>query len=587
MAAATASPNIKGSIEKRKSAADSLDPVTGETISMHCQRRRSNLIQDRSSFVGHWQLLNKFIIPRAARFFVSEKNQTGAKRNAAIINNCATLALRTAQAGMMSGITSPSRPWFKLSTSQNDLNKKQTVKLWLDKVRQLMVEIFLKSNLYTTLPLVYKDLLVFGTSCFALMEDDDDVIRCYHFPIGSYVLSTCYRGNVTGVIRDFQMTVDKVVKQFGLENCSQMVQDNFRLKQLDASVNVTHVVEENPDADPARLESEYLPFRSIYYETANKMGKLLSLKGVHEFVCMAPRWEVTGEDTWGISPAMDVLGDVMQLQTQEKRGLQLLDMLVQPPRNVPSSLRNEYIGTLAGENNFVGDGPNSPKVETAYVPNPNLQHLGMSIQQVEQRIKHGLFEDLFLMIDSIERGNVTATEIQARQQEKMMAMGPVLERMNDELLDPIIKRTYGIMERAGLIPLPPQELQDKPIVVEYVSIMAQAMKLQGVVSVERLVGFVGSVGNTRPDALDKLNTDETIDAYADMVGTPPQLVNDMDTVKKIRDARAAQQQQAQALAAAQQAATTAKTMADTQTSTPSMLQSMAGVLGQAGPQAGV
>jgi hypothetical protein len=166
-------------------------------------------------------------------------------------------------------------------------------------------------------------------------------------------------------------------------------------------------------------------------------------------------------------------------------------------------------------------------------------------------------------------------------------MGPVLERMNDELLDPIIKRTYGIMERAGLIPLPPQELQDKPIVVEYVSIMAQAMKLQGVVSVERLVGFVGSVGNTRPDALDKLNTDETIDAYADMVGTPPQLVNDMDTVKKIRDARAAQQAQAQQLAAAQQAATTAKTMADTQTSTPSMLQSMAGVLGQAGPQAGV
>ncbi len=566
---------------------DTIDPRTGESIYQYCQRRRSNLIQTRSSFVPHWQLLNKFIIPRSARFFVSEKNQTGTKRNASIINNCATLALRTAQAGMMSGITSPSRPWFKLSTSQGKLNKKQTVKVWLDEVRQLMVEVFLKSNLYTTLPLVYKDLLVFGTSCFALMEDDDDVIRCYHFPIGSYVLSTCYRGNVTGVIRDFSMTVDQLVRQFGLEACSDAVKDNWRMKQLDNEVKVTHCIEENPAGDPGKLESKYLPFRSVYYETGNKTGQLLSHKGVHEFVCMAPRWEVTGEDTWGVSPGMDVLGDVMQLQTQEKRGLQLLDMLVQPPRNVPSALRNEYIGTLAGENNFIGDGPNSPKVEPAYIPNPNLQHLGMSIQQVEARIKRGLFEDLFLMIDSIERGNVTATEIQARQQEKMMAMGPVLERMNDELLDPIIKRTYGIMERAGLLPVPPPELQDQPIVVEYVSIMAQAMKLQGVVSVERLVGFVGAMGNTRPDALDKLNTDETIDAYADMVGTPPQLVNDDDTVKKIRDARAAQQAQAQALAAAQQAATTAKTMADTQTSTPSMLQSMAGVLGQAGPQAGV
>ena len=157
-----------------------------------------------------------------------------------------------------------------------------------------------------------------------------------------------------------------------------------------------------------------------------------------------------------------------------------------------------------------------------------------------------------------------------------MAMGPVLERLNDEMLDPIVKRTYAIMERTGLLPIPPPELMDMPLVIDYISIMAQAMKLQGVVAVERLVGFVGSVGNSRADALDKLNTDEAIDSYADMVGVPPQLINDLATVTNIRKGRAAQEAQQVAMAQAQQAASTAKTMADTQTSTPSMLQTMAG-----------
>ena len=555
---------------------DYLDKTTGESIYQYCQRRRNNLIQDRSSFIPHWQQLNQFIVPRSARFFSTEKNQTGAKRNTKIINNCATLALRTAQAGFMSGVTSPSRPWFLLRTAHNELNKQQAVKIWLDQVKTLMVETFLKSNLYTTLPLVYADLLVYGTSAFALMEDDDDVIRCYHFPIGSYVLSTGHRGNVNGCYRDFTLTVAQLVHKFGLEACSAPVQDNFRMRQFDNDVKVVHVVEENPEADPSKLESRYLPYRSIYYEQGNNLGKLLSLRGLHEFAVMAPRWQVTGEDTYGVCPGMDILGDVMQLQTQEKRGLQLLDMLVQPPRNVPVGMRNEYVGTLAGEFTFVPDSATAGKIEPNYVPNPNLQHLGMSIQQVEARVRKGLFEDLFLMIDQIQRGNVTATEIQARQQEKMMAMGPVLERLNDEMLDPIVKRTYAIMERTGLLPIPPPELMDMPLVIDYISIMAQAMKLQGVVAVERLVGFVGSVGNSRADALDKLNTDEAIDSYADMVGVPPQLINDLATVTNIRKGRAAQEAQQVAMAQAQQAASTAKTMADTQTSTPSMLQTMAG-----------
>jgi hypothetical protein len=378
------------------------------------------------------------------------------------------------------------------------------------------------------------------------------------------------------------MSVAQLVKQFGMENCSDFVQGQFKTKALDGDVRVMHVIEENPDAMEGMLDSKFLPYRSVYYEK-KETTKVLEYKGTHEFAVMAPRWRVTGEDTWGNAPAMDVLGDVAQLQQMEKRKLQAIDMLITPPRNVPAELRNEYIGTLANEMTFIPSTATGAKVEPSYVINPNIQYIGGEIQLVMQRIRKGLFEDLFLMIAEIDKSGVTATEIQARQQEKMMAMGPVLERLNDEMLDPIIRRTYSILERAGLIPPPPPELEKQPIVVEYISIMAQAMKLQGVVGVERLVGFIGGISAQRPDALDKLNTDEVIDAYADMVGVPPNLVNDNETVGKIRDARQKQEAQQQQMAQLQQSAQTAKVMADTQTSSPSMLQTMAGAAQQAGP----
>lgn len=555
-----------------------VDKFTGETLIQCLKRQISALTTDMNSYVKHWNDLSSFIMPRSTRFFLTARNSQGNARNTKIINATATMAVRTASSGLMTGITSPSRPWFNLVTGDKELNKKKEVKLWLSAVRDAMSEVFIKSNLYTTLPSVYEDLLVFGTSAFVLMEDDEDGIRCYHMPIGSYVLRTSYRGNVNGVYREFKMSVEQMVKQFGLANCTTKVQELWRQKNYNHQIDITHCVEENPDADEKRLESRYLPFRSIYFETSTTEDKPLSFKGLNEMAVMAPRWRVIGEDSCGVSPCMDALGDVMQLQKMEQRKLQLLDMLLQPPRNVPVNMRNEYIGTLAGENTFIPSSAAGSKVEPSYVPNPYLNHLEVSIQGVEQRIKHALFEDIFLMIAEIDRGGVTATEIQARQQEKMMVMGPVLERLNDELLDPIVRRTYAIMERAGKIPVPPPELQDKDISVEYISIMAQAMKLNGVVAVERLVGFIGSLAGARPDALDKLNVDNAIDVFSDMVGTPPQLINDLNEVAEIRDVRAQQAQAANALAMAQQGADAAKTLSETQISTPSMLQAMSGAL---------
>lgn len=562
------------------------DPVTGDTLTQYLNKRLAALKLDRSSYVSHWQTIADNMSVRAVRFQTSDKNQSGSKRNTKVINSTATFSLRTSSAGMMSGITAPSRPWFNLGIDDKAINEMHVVRMWLEDVETQIREAFRRSNLYTILPLVYDDLLTFGTSAFAVMEDEEDGIRCYPFPIGSYVLGVGHRGNVNICIREFKQSVGQLVSEFGLENCSTEVQRAYKEKRFDTQIECVQAIEENPDANDKLMESKYRPFRSVTYEVSASDGKVLSNKGMHEFPVMAPRWRVVGEDTWGNSPSMDVLGDVLQLQQMEKRKLQALEMLINPPRSAPAGMRNEYIGTLSGEITFVPDGQLGSKVEPNYVINPYLDHIRGEIQAVEQRIKHGLFEDLFLMISNDERSNITATEIQARQQEKMTALGPILERLNDEMLDPLVKRVYGILERNFKIAPIPTEM-NSPIVIEYVSILAQAMKLQGVVGVERLVGFVGSVAAGRPDALDKLNMDATIDAYADMVGVPPALVNAQEVVDKARAQRAAMDQANQQMALVSQGADTAKVMSETDVSSPSMLQQMAGVIQQAGPQVGV
>lgn len=84
-----------------------------------------------------------------------------------------------------------------------------------------------------------------------------------------------------------------------------------------------------------------------------------------------------------------------------------------------------------------------------------------------------------------------------------------------------------------------------PIKVEYTSIMAQAMKLVGLGSMERFAGFVGNIAAAKPETLDKVDFDQMVDVYGDSVGLPPNIVIPDDKVAEIRAARAKQQQQMQ------------------------------------------
>ena len=543
---------------------------------MDYMRRWTDIKDERSTFFGHWEELSEYIMPRRGRFLTSKSND-GSKKNNKIIDSTGSMAVRTLSAGMMSGITSPARPWFRLATPEAALMEQSDVKQWLFGVEKKMRDIFSRSNLYNSLQTVYEELAVFGTGAMLISEDFDDVIRCYPFTVGEYGIAQSHRLQVDTFYREFNMTVAQLVEQFGMENCSDAVQTMFKSGQLDKWVEVLHVIEPNLVREYNKKDNQNMPFHSCYVEKASKNERKLLESGYEEFPVLAPRWHVTGVDIYGRSPGMDVLGDVKALQIEQKRKAQGIDKMVNPPLQAPSSLRGQSASVLPGGVTYVDTMQGTQGgFRPTYEVNPRLAELQQDIQETQYRIQQGFYSDLFQMMMNSDRRQITAREIDERHEEKLLMLGPVLERLHTELLNPLIDRTFNIMARNDLLPPAPEELAGVTLKVEYISVMAQAQKAIGTGAIERLAGFVGNVAAAKPEVLDKFDADQSIDEYAEMLGVPPKIVVPDDIVQQIREQRQAQMEQQMAMEQAQMGAQAAKVMSDADTEGNNVLTDIIG-----------
>ncbi|HHI0041242.1 TPA: portal protein [Klebsiella pneumoniae] len=553
--------------------------MAAETLKEQLQKQQAQLTNDRSSFDPHWRELSDFINPRGSRFLVTDVNRDD-RRNTKIVDPTATLAARTLSSGMMSGITSPARPWFKLATPDPDMMDYGPVKLWLEVVQRRMNEVFNKSNIYQSLPLLYASLGNYSTGAMAVLEDDSDVIRTMMFPIGSYYMANSARGSVDTCFRKFSMTVRQLVMEFGLNNVSDSVKGMWDSGNYESWIEVIHAVYPNIDRDTAKLNSKNKPVKSVYYEVGGDSDKLLRESGFDEFPIMAPRWEVNGEDVYGSScPGMIALGQVKALQLEQKRKSQLIDKATNPPMVGPSSLRNQRVSLLPGDITYIDQVTGQDGFKPAYLVNPNTADLLADIQDTRQIINSAYFVDLFMMLQNINTRSMPVEAVIEMKEEKLLMLGPVLERLNDECLNPLIDRTFSIMARKNLLPPPPDVLQGMPLRIEYISVMAQAQKSIGLSSLSSTVGFIGQLAQAKPEALDKLNVDQAIDAFAEMSGVSPTVIVPQEQVEHVREQRAQQQQQQQMVAMGMAAAQGAKTLSEAQTADPSVLTALSNAVG--------
>jgi hypothetical protein len=542
-----------------------MSEYTGEAQSYPDAPKRDKLLtrwgmlkSERASWLAHWQELTTYLLPRNGRYFRQDRDK-GLRRHNNIYDNTGTRALRTLGAGMMAGATSPARQWFRLATADPDLNSYQPVQLWLDDVTRRMQLVFQKSNTYRALHTMYEELGAFGTACSVVLADFKNVIHQYPVTTGEYCIATDFQGRVTTLYREFEVTVADLVKEFGYNKCSITVRKMYDRGTLDSWIPIIHAIEPRADRDHKKRDSKNMPYGSWYFEVGGEDGRFLRESGFEQFPALAPRWATAGGDIYGNSPGMEALGDIKQLQHEQLRKAQAIDFQTKPPLQVPISMKNRDVETLPGGISFV-DGA-SMGIKTAFEVNLNLQYLLNDIVDCRDRVRSAFYADMFLMLATQPNTRMTATEVAERHEEKLLMLGPVLERLHNELLDPLVDITFTRMIRAGIVPPAPEELQGMDLNVEFVSMLAQAQRAIGTNSVDRFVGNLGAIAQMKPDVLDKFDSDQWADIYADMLGVDPSLIIADKEVAMVRNARNQAMAAKEQVAAVEQASKATRNLA--------------------------
>jgi hypothetical protein len=525
-------------------------------------RRFAALETIRSTWLKDWEQLAHYFRPRGFRRTQTDTNKASRKDFIDIINGRPIMAARTLAGGMMAGITSPSRPWFRLTVNGDDeLKEDGDVKAWLADVEGVLRELIAQTNIYKVLPSLYEDIGPFGVSAMLVDEDEEDGARAYHFTLGTYCLAASARGDIDTLFRRTTRTVAQCIKKFGLERCSEAIRNAATAGRVDETVELKHAIFPNDKHIPGAYGAEGKPWLSVWWEAALPANAgFLRRAGYHEKPFMTPRWGTVGDDVYGHGQPGDLaLGDARALQTLEKRKGQAAERIISPPMVAPSAAATSRLKLLPGQTDFVDAlGANQTLRPAFEVNHQALPAVSAEILIHQERIDQAFYADLWLMLQNSER-EMTAREVQERREEKLLQLGTVLESLQDELLDPLIDRIFAIALRQGRIPPAPEPLQGRPLKVEYISIMAAAQKLLATTGIERIATFAANLAAVEPGVLDKLDVDQVIDELADALGVPPSIIRSDEAVAGLRQARAKQAQQQQAV---EQAAVGAKAAKD-------------------------
>lgn len=556
-----------------------MDGITKEDWSILRSHLEGNLQMLRTWrdtwWIQNWSDLSRFILPRrsiwltqSAGGFPSPNTMTrGLEINEAIIDPTATFATRVCAGGLMSGLASPSRPWFKLIPAIRGFEINDEAREWLDTVEEIVYTVLARSNFYNAFSQECEDIVIFGTAPTIIYEDDKELIRCYNPCCGEYYLSSGATMRVDGLLRAYVMTVQQIVDFFGINNCPPDIVKLWNEKGAALSTErlIAHAIEpnfsvagkvRNNNKKAGKVPGDFT-WREVYWVYGAGTEFPLAIRGFVDQPFTAARWATQSNDAYGRSPGMDILPDVMQLQVETMRKGEGIEKGIRPPLIASSDMKNQPTSTLPGHITYInGDISAGKGMRSIYDAQFDLDHISADLKEIQQRIKVGLFNDLFLMLEGMPKGEKTATEIQAKLVEKMNVLGPVIENLISESLQPKLRRIFGILKRRGMIPKPPASLQAVPLDIEFVSLLALAQKAASTGGIEAIVKLTGELMAINQEVVDKIDVDDIIDEYNELLGNKQKIIRGPKKVAEIRQQRAQAMKQQENAAMAAHAADT-------------------------------
>ena len=504
--------------------------------------RFDRLQGQRENWETHWQEVADYMQPRKAD--VTKRRARGDKRMEQIFDSSPIQAVELLAASLHGMLTNPSTPWFTLRFKDEEIENEDEAKLWLEASTDAMYTAFNRSNFQQEIFELYHDLITFGTAAMFIEEDDDDIIKFSTRHINEVFIAENDKGRIDTIYRKFKISARAAIQKFG-EAVSADVQTKAK-KDPYEEVEILHSVYPRSDFNPNKKDKANMPFESVYMEYKN--GNELSVGGFREFPFVVPRYLKASNEIYGRSPAMTALPDVKMLNEMCKTTIKAAQKQVDPPLLVPDDGFLLPVRTVPGGLNFYRSGTRD-RIEPLNIGANNPLGLNME-QQRRDSIRAVFYVNQLMMQDGPQ---MTATEVIQRNEEKMRLLGPVLGRLQSELLKPLIDRVFAVLLRNNMLPQAPDFLSGRDVEIEYVSPLAKAQKSTELQSIMRAVEILGRLANVAP-VFDYVNFDNLVKHLADIVGVPQKILKTQSQVNAERQAQAQQQEQMQQMQQLQQVA---------------------------------
>ena len=493
--------------------------------------RFDRLKTGRQNWETHWQEVADYMQPRKAD--VTRTRSKGDKRTELVFDSSPIQAVELLAASLHGMLTNPSTPWFSLRYKDQGLDMDDEAKLWLEGVTETMYTAFNRSNFQQEIFELYHDLITFGTAAMFIEEDQGDLLKFSTRHINEIYITENDKGRIDTVYRKFKITLRAAAQQFG-DSLSEEARNKVEKDPFD-EIDILHAVYPRQEFDPRKKDKENMEFESVYVEYKN--GNELSVGGFVEFPFVVPRYLKASHEIYGRSPAMTALPDVKMLNEMSKTTIKAAQKQVDPPLLVPDDGFLLPVRTVPGGLNFYRSGTRD-RIEPLNIGANNPLGLNME-EQRRTAIRNVFYVDQLLMQQGPQ---MTATEVIQRNEEKMRLLGPVLGRLQSELLKPMIDRCFAILLRNNQFAQAPDFLSGQDIEIEYVSPLAKAQKGTELSSITRAIEILGSLANVAP-VFDYINFDALVKHVADLVGVPQKVLKLQSQVNAEREQAAQQQEQ--------------------------------------------
>lgn len=528
-----------------------------QTLRTEALKRRYDGLKsapERTNCEAHWQEIALVVSPRKLNFVGIRTD--GEKQMQRVYDPTGIHANELLASGLHGLATNPASKWFSLRMVASkvqgptgeavNLGEIPAVQKYLSEVEEVMWQRLYQpgTNFTTALHECYLDLGAFGTSVLFGGQRDDGGLMFECRSLAECLISENHEGRVDTVFRTTDYTVRQMWQQRKTKanpdgwELSDKVVDLFKSEKYDEKIKVIHAVYPRSERDPTKAGADDMPWASCYFE--HETGHELEMGGFPEFPYLVSRWSKYSSEMYGRSPAMTALPDIKMLQAMELAKIKLLQKAADPPM----WLRDDGVvggtRTMPGGINYWRGNPGDGVMLQPVALN-GIQALIADMDGLRQRILRTFFADIMRMTDVAKQ--MTAFEVAQRTGEQMRLLGPLIGRLESEMLGPLVERVFGILTRQGLLPQPPKEIQGEEFSVEYVSPIATAQKqtaLQSIVQAFQIPMLFGEevAGQI---IMKNVNVDKLFRSVWDILNNDPDMLNDDDAMQQANQMQQAQQ----------------------------------------------